>query len=173
MRNTGWVAIALVACIAVAAPAGAQAVKAGVDAWTRGDFAGAVAQWRGPAVAGDADAQFNLGQAYKLGRGVPLDPALAESWFRKAALQGHPQAEDNYGFALFQAGHRLPGQHAQDQQDERQRAQAQAGRARRHMVFFQFKLGIEQIDLLAHAPFPSCLPGCRPSSRKAVPMARK
>jgi TPR repeat protein len=104
MRNTGWVAIALVACIAVAAPAGAQAVKAGVDAWTRGDFASAVAQWRGPAVAGDADAQFNLGQAYKLGRGVPLDPALAESWFRKAALQGHPQAEDNYGFALFQAG---------------------------------------------------------------------
>lgn len=104
MRSTGWMAVALVACIAVAAPAGAQAVKAGVDAWTRGDFAGAVAQWRGPAVAGDADAQFNLGQAYKLGRGVPLDPALAESWFRKAALQGHPQAEDNYGFALFQAG---------------------------------------------------------------------
>lgn len=104
MRNTGWIAVALVACLAGAAPVAAQAVKAGVDAWTRGDFASAVAQWRGPAVAGDADAQFNLGQAYKLGRGVPLDPALAESWFRKAALQGHPQAEDNYGFALFQAG---------------------------------------------------------------------
>ena len=104
MRNTGWIAVALLASLAGAAPAGAQAVKAGVDAWSRGDFAGAVAQWRGPAVAGDADAQFNLGQAYKLGRGVPLDPALAESWFRKAALQGHPQAEDNYGFALFQAG---------------------------------------------------------------------
>ena len=104
MRNTGWIAGAMLACLASGAPAAAQNVKAGVDAWSRGDFAGAVTQWRGPAVAGDADAQFNLGQAYKLGRGVPLDAALAESWFRKAALQGHPQAEDNYGFALFQAG---------------------------------------------------------------------
>ncbi|EZP54812.1 SPOR domain-containing protein [Sphingomonas sp. RIT328] len=103
MRNTGWIAGALLACL-VAAPAVAQDVKAGVDAWGRGDFPAAVAQWRGPAMSGDADAQFNLGQAYKLGRGVPLDPALAESWFRKAALQGHPQAEDNYAFALFQAG---------------------------------------------------------------------
>jgi cell division septation protein DedD len=104
MRNTGWIAGAILACLASGAPATAQDVKAGVDAWGRGDFAGAVSQWRGPAVAGDADAQFNLGQAYKLGRGVPTDLALAESWFRKAALQGHPQAEDNYGFALFQAG---------------------------------------------------------------------
>jgi cell division septation protein DedD len=108
MRNTGWIAGAilgtgLAACLA-ATPAAAQNVKAGVDAWKTGNFDGAVTQWRGPAVAGDADAQFNLGQAYKLGRGVPLDPVLAETWFRKAALQGHPQAEDNYGLALFQAG---------------------------------------------------------------------
>ncbi|WP_332837884.1 SPOR domain-containing protein [Sphingomonas sp. MA1305] len=86
------------------APAVAQNVKAGVDAWGRGDYKTAVDQWRGPAVAGDPDAQFNLGQAYKLGRGVPLDPVLAESWFRKAAVQGHFQAQDNYGLALFQAG---------------------------------------------------------------------
>ena len=79
-------------------------VKAGVDAWARGDYVRAVGEWRPLAVAGDADAQFNLAQAYKLGRGVPLDPGLAESWFRKAALQGHLQAGDNYGLALFQAG---------------------------------------------------------------------
>jgi len=88
----------------LATPVAAQDVKAGVDAWGRGDYGAAVEQWRGPAVAGDADAQYNLGQAYKLGRGVPLDPALAESWFRKAALQGHYQAEDNYGLALFTDG---------------------------------------------------------------------
>lgn len=90
------------AVVLAGAPAGAD-VKAGVDAWARGDFNAAVEEWRGPAVTGDADAQFNLAQAYKLGRGVPLDPALAESWFRKAAAQGHVQAEDNYGLALFQA----------------------------------------------------------------------
>lgn len=89
----------------MAAPAFAVPdVKAGVEAWAQGDYRKAVEEWRGPAVAGDADAQFNLAQAYKLGRGVPLDPTLAESWFRKAAIQGHVQAADNYGLALFQAG---------------------------------------------------------------------
>jgi cell division septation protein DedD len=91
--------------IAFAAPALAD-VKAGVDAWARGDYKKAVEEWRGPAVAGDSDAQFNLGQAYKLGRGVPADVAMAEEWYRKAAVQGHPQAEDNYGLALFQTGKR-------------------------------------------------------------------
>lgn len=86
---------------ALAAPALAD-VKAGVDAWARGDYRKAIAEWRGPAAAGDADAQFNLGQAYKLGRGVPVDLGMAEEWYRKAAQQGHPQAEDNYGLALFQ-----------------------------------------------------------------------
>ncbi len=96
MKHFIAVAIALIAVPALAD------VKAGVDAWARGDYRKAVEEWRGPAVAGDADAQFNLGQAYKLGRGVPVDTGMAESWYRKAAMQGHPQAEDNYGLALFQ-----------------------------------------------------------------------
>ncbi|MES3152595.1 SPOR domain-containing protein [Sphingomonas faeni] len=101
-RKRFWSAVAIGGLLA-ATPALAD-VKAGVDAWAKGDFPRAVGEWRPLAVAGDADAQFNLAQAYKLGRGVPLDPALAEAWFRKAALQGHLQAEDNYGLALFQAG---------------------------------------------------------------------
>lgn len=100
---TSCAAVALVLAIAAPAPLGAD-VKAGVELWTAGEYRRAVEEWRPLAVAGDADAQFNLGQAYKLGRGVPDDPALAESWFRRAALQGHAQAEDNYGLALFQAG---------------------------------------------------------------------
>jgi TPR repeat protein len=95
--------------MALAAPVSAQVVrpgdvKAGVDAWGRGDYRTAVDKWRPAAIAGDADAQFNLGQAYKLGRGVPVDLALAESWFNKAALQGHLQAQDNYGLALYTSG---------------------------------------------------------------------
>ncbi|MCM8730027.1 SPOR domain-containing protein [Hephaestia sp. GCM10023244] len=81
-------------------------VKAGVDAWSRGDDVAAVKAWRGAAERGDADAQFNLGQAYKLGRGVAANPAEAEKWYRKAAEQGHYQAEENYGLALFQNGKR-------------------------------------------------------------------
>ena len=100
MRKVMAAAVGVMA-IGMASPALAD-IKAGVDAWSRGDYKAAVEQWRGPAVAGDADAQFNLGQAYKLGRGVPLDPVQAESWFRKAATQGHLQAQDNYGLALYQ-----------------------------------------------------------------------
>jgi len=81
-------------------------VKAGVDAWERGEFDKAVTEWRDPAAKGDPDAQFNLGQAYKLGRGVPMDLKLAESWYKKAADRGHVQAADNYGLVLFQDNRR-------------------------------------------------------------------
>lgn len=87
----------------MAGPAAAD-VKAGVDAWSRGDYARAIAEWQGPAERGDPDAQFNMGQAYKLGRGVPVDLARAEELFGKAAARGHLQAADNYGLLLFQRG---------------------------------------------------------------------
>ncbi len=106
MRKPLFVAALLFVPLVAAAPmqqsAPANVVKSGVDAWARGEYKKAVELWRAPAVAGDADAQFNLGQAYKLGRGVPTDLGLAEEWYRKAAVQGHRQAEDNYGLALFQ-----------------------------------------------------------------------
>lgn len=90
------------------APAHAQEdpVKVGVEAYERGDYKTAVDRWRSAAIAGNPDAQFNLGQAYKMGRGVPTDLKQAEQWYRKAALQGHEQAETNYGLALFENGKR-------------------------------------------------------------------
>ena len=81
-------------------------VKAGVEAYDRGDYRAAVYRWRGAANGGNADAQFNLGQAYKLGRGVPVDLSMAEQWYGRAARQGHEQAEANYGLALFENGRR-------------------------------------------------------------------
>ena len=81
-------------------------VKEGVDAWQAGDYPKAITEWRGPAKAGDPDAQFNLAQAYKLGRGVPLDLKLAQDWYQKAANQGHEQAQINLGLILFQNGDR-------------------------------------------------------------------
>ncbi|MFM5955499.1 MAG: SPOR domain-containing protein [Novosphingobium sp.] len=89
--------------VILSTPAAAD-TKAGVDAWTRGDYAAAVREWQGPADQGDGDALFNLGQAYKLGKGVPQDMAKAEALFGRAALLGHLQAADNYGLLLFQRG---------------------------------------------------------------------
>jgi hypothetical protein len=98
------IGLTLILALAAASPQAAPqpVVKQGVEAWERGDFTGAVAKWREPAIAGDADAQFNLGQAYKLGRGVTADLKQAEDWYRRAAAQGHLQAQDNYGLLLYQ-----------------------------------------------------------------------
>ncbi|MDP5277868.1 SPOR domain-containing protein [Sphingomonas sp. DG1-23] len=79
-------------------------VRAGVDAYDRGDYRIAIEKWRPEANRGNADAQFNMGQAYKLGRGVSADAAQAESWYGKAARQGHEQAEGYYGLTLFENG---------------------------------------------------------------------
>ncbi len=88
----------------LALPAHAE-VKDGVAAWDRGDYDAAIAQWQGPAAKGDADAMFNMGQAYKLGRGVPKDVTKAQDYYHRAALKGHVRAADNYGILLFQTGH--------------------------------------------------------------------
>ncbi len=92
-------AMAALALSLVSTPAVAD-VKAGVDAWSRGEYDAAVKQWRDPALKGDADAQFNMGQAYKMGRGVKTDLTVALDWYKKAAAQGHLQAADSYGHLL-------------------------------------------------------------------------
>jgi uncharacterized protein len=93
------------AAFLLAAPASAD-VKSGVERWMRGDYAGAIAEWRPLADRGDADAQFNLGQAYKLGRGVSANAGTAQSWYEKAARQGHEQAQVNVGLLLYNSGRR-------------------------------------------------------------------
>ena len=46
---------------------------------------------------GEAEAQFNLGQMYRKGEGVPMDAAKAVEWFQKAAEQGNADAQSNLG----------------------------------------------------------------------------
>ena len=101
----------LVAALAIfaAVPAPAQTVKAGIEAWQRADYSAAVAIWKPLAAQGDSDAQFNLGQAYRLGRGVPLDLGAAQMWFQRAANSGHLDAETTLGLLLFENGNHPEG----------------------------------------------------------------
>jgi cell division septation protein DedD len=100
--------LAVVAGIAgTASPAVAQHdVKSGIDAWQRGDYAAAVAIWRPLAQKGNADAEFDLGQAYRLGRGVQVDLAQAQLWLEQAAEAGHLDAQTTLGLLLFDSGNR-------------------------------------------------------------------
>jgi len=104
-RKTPLALIAMGAVLGtvLASPAMAD-VKTGVDAWSAGDFDTAVNEWRMPAQNGDADALFNMGQAYRLGRGVPADISRARELYAEAAQKGHVKAADNYGLLLFQQG---------------------------------------------------------------------
>ena len=97
---------AAAALIVVSAPALAQTVEAGVQAWQSGNYGEAIRQWRPLADRGDQDAQFNLGHAYRLGRGVPQNMNLAEQWYERAARGGHVEAQAMYGLILFQNGRR-------------------------------------------------------------------
>ena len=107
MRLRYLVAAALIAF--AAAPLSGQSVKAGIDAWQRADYAGAISIWRPLAETGDADAQFNLGQAYRLGKGVPLNLGAAQTWFERAATGGHLDAQTTLGLLLFQNGNQSEG----------------------------------------------------------------
>lgn len=95
--------LALLLLLAVAAPAAAS-VQSGLEKWRAEDWDGAVADWVGPASRGDAEAMFNLGQAHRMGRGVPQNTDAAIDYYRRAADKGHVGAMTNLGITLYQEG---------------------------------------------------------------------
>ena len=94
----------LPALLLLAAHPSAATVSTGVAKWNARDWSGAVAEWVTPAARGDADALFNLGQAYKLGRGVSQNLDVAQDYYRRAAAKGHVGATANLGITLYQDG---------------------------------------------------------------------
>jgi cell division septation protein DedD len=94
------------ASLMLAAPALAQSVATGIEQWQKGAHQAAVAIWAPLAAKGDADAAFNLGQAYRLGKGVPIDLAKAQSLYEQAARKKHVDAAATLGILLFQSGNR-------------------------------------------------------------------
>jgi hypothetical protein len=70
-------------------------LEAGFQAYEKGDYEAAVNAWLPLAEQGDVTAQFNLGQMYRLGKGVPRDDREAVKWYKLAAKQGSPHAQHN------------------------------------------------------------------------------
>jgi len=104
MRNIALVTIALTALAASPCAAAGPTVKAGIEAWQKHKYEEAVAIWRPLAEAGNADAAFNLGQAYRLGRGVPINLSAAQTWLSRAANKNHLDAQSTLGLLLFDSG---------------------------------------------------------------------
>lgn len=70
----------------------------GVSAYKSGNYDLAAAMFNGPAQAGHAGSQNNLGLLWLNGYGsTPQNPEQALLWFSKAAQQGEPYAMTNIG----------------------------------------------------------------------------
>ncbi len=93
-----WLSAVLVV---VVFEASAQTVDDGLEAFQRRDYDGARAAWLPHAEQGDATARFYLGVLHEHGYGVPLDPALAVSWYARSAEQGNPHAQYNLGLMYY------------------------------------------------------------------------
>ena len=77
--------------------------------------------WQHRAAAGDAEAQYQLGQHYALGAGVPLDPAAARVWYSKAAKAKNDRlAQDWYRHAAA-GGNNIAMRHLADSYRDRDR----------------------------------------------------
>ncbi len=66
-------------------------------AYERNDYSTAFAGFKKLAAQGDGDAQNNLGNMYREGKGVPRDDQQAVAWYRKAAEQWCSYSQYNLG----------------------------------------------------------------------------
>ncbi len=72
----------------------ASAESEGDNAYRRGDFAGAMAEWQQVAQAGDATASYRIGQLYRRGEGLRYrDFEKAVYWYQRAAGRGYVPAQ--------------------------------------------------------------------------------
>ena len=76
------------------------------------ELAEALNWYRLAAAQGDASAQFNLGQLYYKGEGVPQDYAEALKWLRLAAEQGQVSAQGHLA-AMYGTGQGVPQDYVQ------------------------------------------------------------
>ncbi len=67
-------------------------------AYDRANYQTALHVWLETAEAGDAQAQYYVGEIYEKGLGISPDYVQAAAWYRKAADQGLAQAQINLGF---------------------------------------------------------------------------
>ncbi len=80
--------------------------------YQRVDYATAIRELRPLAEQGYTIAQFQLGNMYSNGQGVPQDYAEAVKWYRKAAEQGYARAQSNLGF-MYANGQGVPQDYAE------------------------------------------------------------
>ncbi len=151
MKNLVKKLVALVCvCVAfVATPVFADYQK-GLDAFSNGDYAAAVAEWRPLAEKGDVKAQFNLGLMYKLGRGVPQSYKEMIKWYTLSAEQGEATAQYNLGVS-YRNGEGVPQDYKKAVKWTRLAAEQGLSNAQNNLgVLYEKGQGVSQDYVRAH-----------------------
>jgi Sel1 repeat len=92
----------LLICLFGGTPPARADAKAGREAYDKGDYARAAAEWQNAADRDEADAQLGIGSLYEFGLGnLPQDYDRANYWYQKAASHGNTEAQ--YRLALIWA----------------------------------------------------------------------
>ena len=67
------------------------------SSYENGDYLIALREWTSLAKQGNAHAEYNLGQLYNRGQGMPQDSETAGKWYTLAAEKGFANAQHNLG----------------------------------------------------------------------------
>ncbi len=93
--------------VALSAPALADPVRQGENAFRKGDYQRAAKKFRPPAQEGHPVAQAYMGFLNQTGRGTPQFRPGAAKYYQWAAEQGNPVAQYQLGL-LYDKGHGVP-----------------------------------------------------------------
>lgn len=107
MRPTRRLAAALLGAV-LTLPTGAALadLAAGHDAYDRGDYIGAIREYKPLAQAGDAEAQYWLGVMLMEGTGIEANPEAALRFLRESADQNNAEAQSYLGW-VYETGNGL------------------------------------------------------------------
>ena len=85
--------LAIVLALTMMSAAWADDLADGAAAYSKENYAVAIAKFRLSAAQGNAKAQVILGAMYNYGKGVVQDYAEAVKWYKLSAAQGHAPAQ--------------------------------------------------------------------------------
>ena len=142
--------VTLAFAISLALPVSAQDLGKGWAAYSAGDYATALKEWKPLAETGNEVAQYNLGIMYKNGQGVPQDYAEALKWYRLAAEQGYAQAQGNLGF-MYDNGQGVPQDYKEAVKWYRLAAEQGYAIAQNNLgITYEYGKGVLQDNVMAH-----------------------
>lgn len=145
-----FLAVLMGLCLSGFDPAWAD-FQAGVTAYDRGDYKRAFDEWLPLAERDDLAAQRNIGQMYRMGRGVPQNFAKAAKWYGRAAERGLASAQVNLG-VLYLRGEGVPKDEAEAARWFEQAAKAGSVIAQYHLgMMYEAGLGVKRNPAMAMA----------------------